>query len=218
MIIFVGLLTNSLLSQDKQAEGTANIFAKEVEKSITDEDMRKDSITQQIQFADTGNGKKKFYFLISAGYFLPSEAVFKTVYGSGLIYSGEIRASLFKGITLHLGGSYFSKKGEMDPLGEETTVNIYPLEAGASYTFSSMKISPYVGGGVGYYMFSEESFLGKVTTSSIGFFGQGGVALNLTDMIVIDINAKYIICNATIEDITQNIGGIRIGIGIGIII
>ncbi len=89
----------------------------------------------------------------------------------------------------------------------------------SGYGVTSRQLEPRkdsdVGAGVGYYSLSEESFLGKVTGSNVGFFGQLGVAINLIESIVIDISAKYNLCNVTIDDIENNIGGITIGGGFG---
>lgn len=181
---------------------------------IKREDTRKDSITQQIEFSDKQK-KKIFTFLARVDYFSPSEDMFKTVYGGGPNYGGEIMVSLWKGISIHFGASVFSKKGEMTPLGDETTINIIPIEIGILYKFSKTKINPYIGAGLGYYSLSEESYLGKVTANNVGFFGQLGVAINLTGAFVIDFNAKYSLCDVEIDEIKNNIGGIRIGMGIG---
>lgn len=182
---------------------------------IKQEDIRKDIITQKKEFPVTDKEKKNT-FLVRVDYFSPSEDMFKTVYGSGPNFGGEIMVSLWKGISIHFGASVFSKKGEMTPLGDETTINIIPVELGILYKFSKTKINPYLGAGLGYYSLSEESFLGKVTANNVGFFGQLGVVINLTGAFVIDFNAKYSLCDVEIDEIKNNIGGIRIGMGIGI--
>jgi len=218
MIIFVGLLTNSLLSQDKQVEGTdetANICNDAIEKNITNLDIKKASIAQSIEFFEKEK-RKKFTFIIRVDYFLPTEEIFKNVYENGINYGGEITASLLKGISLYIGASLFSKTGKMIPQGEGTEINIIPIELGVLLKFSKTKIKPYVGGGVGYYSLSEESFLGKVTAANTGFFGQLGVTINLTEDFVIDIKGKYNFCDVEIDAIKNNIGGITIGGGIGL--
>jgi len=213
--------------KEKQDVAKVKIVPKEKEKietrkpkeiqeiqPIKPEDIRKDSITQQIEFPDTDK-EKNFTFLGRVDYFSPTEEIFKTVYSDGLNYGGEITVSLWKGISIYFGASVFSKKGEMTPLGEETTINIIPIELGVVYKFSKTKINPYIGAGLGYYSLSEESFLGKVTANNIGYFGQLGVVINLIKAFVIDINAKYNLCDVKIGEIKNNIGGIRIGMGIG---
>lgn len=204
LIIFLGLLTNPLLSQDKSAN----------ENKLTHEDIRKESITlQQIYFEN--KKEKKFTVLVRADYFLPTEQLYKDVYGGGFHFGGEVTYSIMKSISIYFGASFFSKKGAMIPFEEETTISIIPVELGARFTFSTDKIKPYIGGGVGYYSLSEESFLGKVTGGGVGFFGQLGVGINLINSIVIDISAKYNFSNVTIGAIENNVGGIRIGMGIG---
>ncbi len=182
---------------------------------IKPEEIKKSPTTKQKEFPDTQK-KKIFTFLARVDYFSPSEDIFKTVYGGGPNYGGEIMVSLWKGISIHFGASVFSKKGEMTPLGDETTINIIPVELGILYKFSKTKINPYIGAGLGYYSLSEESYLGKVTANNVGFFSQLGVAINLTGAFVIDFNAKYSLCDVEIDEIKNNIGGIRIGGGIGL--
>ena len=207
MIIFVGLLTNSLLSFGEPAKWpgeTGNIYKETNLKG------------KQTTAAFFGVEKmKRVTVLARVDYFSPSEEIFSEVYTSGINYGGEITVSLLKGISLSIGASLFSKKGEMTPLGEETTISIMPVELGVLYRFSKTKISPYLGGGVGYYTLSEESYLGEVNANGVGYFGQLGMAIHLGKAFVIDLNAKYNLCNITIGEIENNIGGIRAGMGMG---
>lgn len=217
MIIFLGLLPGLVLSQDTQVKGiseTANIYARDFEEININGHIKNASNIQTLNFPDEEK-KKTFTFLIRADYFLPTEQLFKDVYEGGLKYGGEITASLWKGISIYFGASYFSKTGEMIPQGEETTINIIPIEFGVLFKFSKTKINPYIGAGLGYYSLSEESFLGKVTANNVGYFGQLGISINLIEAFVIDIKAKYNLCNVEIDEIINNIGGITIGVGIG---
>lgn len=184
-------------------------------QSIKPEDTKKDSILQQIEFPGSDKEKKNT-FLLRVDYFSPTKTIFKDIYNGGINYGGEIIASLWKGISISFGASVFSKKGKMTPFGDETTITIIPVELGILYKFSKTTIKPYLGAGLGYYNLSEESYLGKVTASNIGYFGQIGVAINLTKAFVFDINAKYSLCDVKISEIKNNIGGIRIGMGIGL--
>lgn len=205
VIILMGLSINPLLSQS---------FSKS-ENKITIEDIRKESTAFQEIFFDKKE-KNKSVVLVRADYFLPSDQLYKDVYGGGFQFGGEIVIPIWKGISLYLGAGFFSKKGAMIPFGEETTISLIPVEFGILYKFSKSKINPYVGAGAGYYSLSEESFLGKVTGGNVGFFGQAGVSVELSKFFVIDISAKYNVCNLTIDAIENNIGGIRIGMGFGV--
>lgn len=204
-----------IVPQEKKKIETRELKETKEIQPVKPEETRKDSITQKKEFPVTKKEKKNT-FLVRVDYFSPSEEMFKTVYGSGPNYGGEIMVSLWKGISIHFGASVFSKKGEMTPLGDETTINIIPVELGILYKFSKTKINPYIGAGLGYYSLSEESYLGKVTANNIGYFGQLGLAINLTGAFVIDFNAKYSLCDVEIDEIKNNIGGIRIGGGIGV--
>ena len=187
---------------------------KKVEEKLLRKSKNRKLITKQQKSPDIKKNKK-FILLVRVDNYSPSEKIFKDIYGGGINYGGEIKISLWKGISMNFSFSIFSKKGEMTLLGEETKVNIIPIELGVLYKFLKKKINPYIGAGMGYYTFSEQSFLGKVTANNVGYFGQLGVTIYPTKSFLIDINAKYNFCNVKVGEIKSNIGGIRIGLGMG---
>jgi opacity protein-like surface antigen len=190
-------------------------FAQPKQNIVTAEkEISQKSITRKPEYSPSEE-RKKFTVLVRLGYFSPTEQIFKDVYGSSFSYGGEVRATLWKGISIFFGVSVLSNKGKMTLLEEETKLTIVPIELGVLYKFSIKTINPYIGAGLGYHILSEESFLGKVTDNKLGFFGQAGVAINMMKAFVIDLNAKYNFCNAKPGEIEENIGGISIGLGVG---
>jgi len=219
LILAISALSFAQPKQNIVTVEKANIYLESNINSNIDENPAKKEISQKARTKKTeyslNKERKKFTVLVRLGYFSPSEQIFKDVYGSSISYGGEVIARLWKGIHIFFGVSVLSNKGKMTLMEEETKISIMPLELGVLYKFSIKKINPYIGAGLGYHILSEESFLGKVTDNKLGFFGQAGLAINMMKALVIDLNAKYNFCNAQPGELEENIGGIRIGLGIG---
>jgi hypothetical protein len=67
---------------------------------------------------------------LKAGYFHPTEQAFLDIYGGGPRYGGELDVRLWKGFDVWLGGSYFSREGELTFTKEKTELQIMPIGAG----------------------------------------------------------------------------------------
>jgi hypothetical protein len=109
-----------------------------------------------------------------------------------------------------------AKRGLLTLTQEPTTLHIYPFEAMALYALVRGRVSPYLGGGVGIYSYSETNVIGTGSGSGTGFVVSAGVAAR-HGRFVIDGGMKY--HSATItpsEDVQANLGGFRFGIGGGI--
>ena len=103
---------------------------------------------------------------IELGYFIPSDQTFKDIYGSGIQYGGKLSVEVLERLAVWLGGSYFSKKGELTYTKEEITLRIIPINFGIQYRFSDKKIIPYIGVGLGIHFFSE--FAPRGTVAMLG--------------------------------------------------
>jgi opacity protein-like surface antigen len=98
------------------------------------------------------------------------------------------------------------------------------VEGGVLYRLARGRMSPYVGGGVGYHALTEKSdALGTASGGGVGFLGTGGLAIAITPHVVLDIRAKY--SSAKVQpsprspDVTFKVdaGGFTGGIGVGVI-
>jgi opacity protein-like surface antigen len=156
-------------------------------------------------------------FLGRFGYFLASEKAFKDIYGNeGVVYGGELRIG-GKRIAGWLEGNYRARTGKSSFTEEETNVNVMAIEGGALFRIMPGKISPYVGAGIGYYMFDEKnSFIGEAKQSKIGFCGAAGVSVIVAKLLVLDCRLKYSSCSMKPADYQINIGGLTMGIGLGV--
>ncbi len=156
------------------------------------------------------------HFEAKAIYFQPSEQIFKDIYGSGIMYGGEININIFKGLAIWAGAEYFTKKGKLTFTEEETELRITPIYAGLKYIFQGSKICPYAGLGVGYFLYKESNPIGTVEESKIGFLGQAGIIFRFLKPLVVDLSAGYSSCKVQPAEEKADLGGFTAGIGLGI--
>ena len=150
------------------------------------------------------------------GFFLAGDSAFTDIYGNGVVYGGELRIG-GKRIAGWLEGNYRARTGKSSFTEEETKVNVMAIEGGALYRIMPGNISPYVGAGIGYYMFDEKnSFIGEVKQSKIGFCGAAGVSVFVVKRLVLDCRLKYSTCSMKPADFDINVGGLTMGIGLGV--
>ena len=162
-------------------------------------------------FAYGGN----FQIEVIGHYFQPSEKVFKDIYGSGMSYGGEISINLWKWIAFWAGGDYYSKNGTTTFTEEETKIRIVPFYAGIKFQLKRSSINPYAGFGLGYFQYKETNPIGKVEKSDLGYIGQVGCLFKIFGSLFIDIKGSYSYCKVKPVDIEANLGGLRIGAGLG---
>jgi opacity protein-like surface antigen len=154
--------------------------------------------------------------LARVGYFLASDSQYKNVYSNGIIFGGELRVG---GGSLGgwLEGNYRSSTGKLTYTKESTKMSVLAVEAGALCRFKMEQINPYLGAGLGMYMFDENNTaIGEAKKSQIGFCVLGGAAFFLGDSFVVDAKVKYSTCSMKPADFDINVGGITLGLGLGI--
>ncbi len=153
-------------------------------------------------------------FKAKATSFRPSDEYFREIYGNGICYGGELDVGLTRNIFLWAGVDYKSKKGKMTLTQEETKIRILPISAGAGYQFHLGAVNPYLGAGIGYFDYKEESPLGAVKKGNMGFVGQGGVLL-VVGPLLIDFQAGYSYCKVKPAEVDADLGGLCLGVGLG---
>lgn len=150
---------------------------------------------------------------INGDYFLPSEKIFKEIYGNGFIYGGELDYSIFKNINICLELKYFSAKGVTTFSKDETKVTIMPILLSGRYDFFKKGISPFISIGIGYYVFNERNIIGSTKDNKIGFFIQSGIKIRVTNKMYLDFHLGYTHCEIRPVELSCNIGGLNMGIG-----
>lgn len=159
---------------------------------------------------------ERFSLEVKGGYFLPTEKVFKDVYGSGPFYGGEFDVKISGGLSLWVGADYYKKKGELTFTQEETTLTLKPISGGVRYSLGAGMLRPYVAVGVTYVKYREESVIGAVDEGDVGFLGQAGVRLRVASRFFLDVQARYSTCKAKPVDVSSDLGGLHAGLGLGI--
>ncbi|MDW7760721.1 MAG: hypothetical protein SCM96_08790 [Acidobacteriota bacterium] len=149
-------------------------------------------------------------------YFIPSEAVFKEIYGESPVYGGGISLKIMGGLSLWAGGSFFNKTGTLTFTEESTTMTLIPVFGGLQYQFLSGRFRPYIGAGAGYILYKEENPIGKVEDGGLGFMGLAGVKVLIAGPLFLDLQGSYSMCKVEPAGIEADLGGIHIGLGLGL--
>ena len=159
---------------------------------------------------------EKLMIELNTSYFMPGEQAFKDIYGSGPAFGAEISFSIVHGIDIWLEGSYFAKTGELSFTKEETKVRIIPVGGGIRFSLPLKKIfSVYGGAGLNYNLYKEENVLGEVSKGSLGFVFKGGVLVSMLKMMAVDAFVGYSYSKMNPADFKVNIGGFKVGLGLG---
>ena len=128
---------------------------------------------------------------LKANYFSPSEKAFKDIYGGGMMYGVELGIGAWNNLDFWVGGSYFSKKGELTFTKEETKLSIFPIGCGVRYRFSTEVFDFYGGAGLNYCRYKEANPIGEVSKGGLGYVGKIGSMVKITRELVIDLYLNY---------------------------
>jgi uncharacterized protein YgiM (DUF1202 family) len=158
--------------------------------------------------------------LARVGVFLASDSNFKAIYGTGLVFGGELRVGPKRPggprIVGWLEATSRQRDGKLSFTKEATKVTVTAVEAGALYRLKAADLSPYVGAGLGYHMLNETNVLGDAKQNKLGFCAIGGVSMTASRRIVLDARLKYSIVSMKPVDVAIKVGGITIGAAIGL--
>jgi hypothetical protein len=152
---------------------------------------------------------------LKGGYFSPTDSDFKSIYGGGVTFGGELSFNLAGVLEVWLSGDYFKKSGSLTYTHETTDLTLIPIGAGMKYRFGSGMLEPYLGAGVRYYLYKETNPIGTVNKGGIGFLGKVGADLNFAHNLFLDIFAGYSYCKMKPADFDIQVGGIEFGAGVG---
>lgn len=152
---------------------------------------------------------------LNGSYFHPVDKAFKNIYGGGVMYGGELDIGIWKNLELWIGGSYFSKKGELTYTREKTRLKIIPIGGGVKYRLSAGSLNIYGGMGINYYQYKEKNPSGDVSWGELGVLGKIGCVVKGSGGLITDFYINYSYCKMRPVHLEINIGGIEAGIGIG---
>lgn len=160
-------------------------------------------------------GKPSVMLEATGSFFSPSDQAFKQIYGSGYYFGGEITLAIVKGFGIWVGASFYSKDGLTTFTQEPTKIKIMPIYGGIKFRVPEARVSPYVGLGVGYFSYTEESGIGSVKKGDIGYLGQVGIVVKLFGPLILDVKGSYSYCKAQPENVEANLGGFQGIVGFG---
>ncbi|MCK7490714.1 MAG: outer membrane beta-barrel protein [Comamonadaceae bacterium] len=155
---------------------------------------------------------------LKGGYFAPSDAVFRDVYGGGLTYGVELAVPIAGVLRAWAGAEIFSKRGLTTESEETTKVTVVPLFAGLRCQFGGKSVRPYLGAAAAYFPFKENNPLGTASESGLGVLGQAGLIIGLGKSFGLDVHGGYRACTLTAGDeedpIEASLGGLSAGLGL----
>ena len=153
---------------------------------------------------------------LKAGFFLPSDSVFRDVYASGPLFGLDLTVPVAGPLQAWAGGEFFTKKGSLPVSEEESKARIIPLYAGLRAQFGLKSTRPYIGLAAGYFMLHEENALGTASESGLGLLTQAGVQLKLGGPAWLDLFIGYRLCTLKTNDeepLEAGLGGLSMGLG-----
>ncbi|MCX6564090.1 MAG: SH3 domain-containing protein [Candidatus Aminicenantes bacterium] len=150
------------------------------------------------------------------GLFSPNDENFKSIYGSGSVFGGELRLHVTNGFYLSLAGGVFKKTGALTLTKDETTLTIYPIDAMVVYHFLSGGILPYLGVGGAICKYKEENIIGTVDKWGFGFGFCGGVTARWKSLGV-DARVKYTSVKIKPLEDEAGLGGLTLSLAAGVV-
>ena len=149
-------------------------------------------------------------------YFQPSEEAFKDIYGSGIMFGGEISFKVWEWIYIWTGADYYNKGGKTTFTQEDTDLRITPIYGGVMFQLPNPRFKPYTALGIGYFLYEEENPIGQIDGSEIGYIIQLGLRVEAVGPLFFDVKGAYSICKTQPGDFEVDLGGVKGGIGIGL--
>jgi hypothetical protein len=130
-------------------------------------------------------------FALKAGYFFPSDEVFREVYGASLSFAADLTVPLTGPLHLWVGAELLSKTGLLPVSEEASRLRITPLFAGLRLQALKSGIRPYVAAAAAYFMFHEQNPIGEASDRAFGALAQAGLEVHLAGPVWMDAFAGY---------------------------
>lgn len=155
----------------------------------------------------------------SAAWFMPSSADFRDAYGGGFVPGFNLAYRVIGGLNIWAGGEFYSKTGELTYTGEETKFRMTILYAGLRLEATRSAVRPYLAGALSLVSYKEESVIGTVSGSDLGFFGQLGLLFRVSPNLFLELFGRYLHCRARPEQetaVASELGGLQAGAGVSL--
>jgi hypothetical protein len=155
---------------------------------------------------------------LKGGYFFPTDSVFRDVYKGGLSFGADLAVPIAGPLHLWAGAEIFNKTGFLTISEEETKGRIIPIYAGLRLQFGKKSVNPYLGAAAAYFLFKEENPIGTISDNGLGWLGEMGLLVRLSDLVWIDIFGDYRARTMSVEDeegpFEGKLDGVTAGLGL----
>jgi hypothetical protein len=155
------------------------------------------------------------------GYFLlTSDLMQKEFRHGGADFEGEFSARFYEDLNFWVNFNIFRRDGKTLGYCNPASLHVYPLSAGFIYAIApDSPVFPYVGIG-GSFSFikieGENPTLKHYLDEGVwGVVGKSGLAIALSEHYFIDLFADYYYTRPCHTKTASQVGGIRVGVGIG---
>jgi hypothetical protein len=110
----------------------------------------------------------------------------------------------------------FSKTGKSTRSGDEAKFRMIPLTLAGRLLYQTKYVIPFLGGGIDWYNYKEDSVVASTSGSATGYHFQAGVfiAIPSLDALRVKLYYKYTKVTATENEIDVQLGGPEYGIGL----
>jgi outer membrane protein W len=143
----------------------------------------------------TGTGGKASYAVLKLGSFLPESSDLDQQDAkngfAGQVGFGYYLARFF---SLEIDLGYLETRGSLRNAGIK--YGLYPLEVTGRFGLPLGLVEPYLAVGLGGYYVKAKAGNLEETSTRAGFFGGGGINLNLGDTFFIGAEARYLVLSA----------------------
>jgi hypothetical protein len=150
-----------------------------------------------------------------ASYFQPSERTFKSIYGGGVAFGGEVSLRLWKWMRIWANGDAYNKQGQTTLTAEKTRINIIPLGLGLMFELGDSRIRPSAGFGFGYFRYRETNPIGKVEKGEFGYIARLACDIKISGPFFFAVRSSYSFCKVNPAGVEANLGGLKGGVGLG---
>lgn len=150
-----------------------------------------------------------------AGYFLPKDAMLKKIYGEGdVLYGVRIGVRVWRFLSLWGQAAQYQVTGKTTFTSEQSTLTIRPFSLLARFAPERGTFRPYLGAGLVYATFREESSIGTVKGNGQGPMGQVGLELVASRHFTFDLGASYHKVTVSPTGFDIDLGGLAGGLAL----
>ena len=157
---------------------------------------------------------------VSFGKYNIRDIRFERVYKeSGPILGIAVSVSPVSNFDIWLGVKGFYKSGQLTFTKEETELILVPISAGIKYYRQVGLFKPYLGGGIDYYLYYEQTPIGDTFDYTTGLHFQVGSYFHVIKSLPfwLNLNIKYTKAETEENNNKIDLGGLEYGIGLAII-